>query len=79
MLKRIPYWGSWIDSTRPAVSASSATESESMPHMDMIFPCPLCRLGIAVLSPELAVSVSAKVPPVVFAFEAELRTTARGI
>jgi hypothetical protein len=49
-----------------------------MPHIRTIFPCPLCSEGTESESRLFAVNVSANVPPVVDAFEAVLRTTARG-
>ena len=78
-LKRIPNCGSCVVSGRFEVRESSQTDAESMPHMRTIFPSPLCSDGTERLSRLFAVSVSANVPPAVDAFEAVLRTTARGI
>ena len=62
-----------------SVSASSATASESIPHILTMRAPPLMKLAIASESPEFAASTSPNVPPVVFAFEAELRTSACGM
>jgi hypothetical protein len=76
MLKRTPYCGSCTESKREFVQASSATESESIPHALTTRAPPLTKFETASESPELAVSVSANVPPVVLALDAVLRTSA---
>src|SRR5215831_13054973 len=55
------------------------TEVESFPQKSRKFASPSLKLATERLSLLLAVSESANVPPVVFAFDALVRTYARGI